>query len=165
MIISPEYGPQIDVRDGTCGETKLELRWVLCDGRGHIWTSRQGRYTRETREEVETWIEQIKAANPKELYAVGLNARPCWCWPGHFDPAHYAHRFGAYYTATTPENVDDRVDDWHENAACCVDGRALHEHLGWTEEQYARWVEDPKKFPHVEQYPEMEAIVEDALKP
>lgn len=36
-------------------------------------------------------------------------------------------------------DILDEIDAWHEDAK----GLELHEYLGLTREQYARWVEDP----------------------
>ena len=38
---------------------------------------------------------------------------------------------------TTPDNVDDRVDAWHDGAS----DLPLHEYLGWTWAQYQGWVQ------------------------
>lgn len=38
---------------------------------------------------------------------------------------------------TTSEEVEDMVDAWHRDPTT----KAIHEFLGWTWEQYARWVE------------------------
>lgn len=37
----------------------------------------------------------------------------------------------------TPEEVDDRINDWHESDS----DLRLHEYLGWTWEEYCVWVE------------------------
>ncbi|MBY4212890.1 hypothetical protein HQO42_14975 [Rhodococcus fascians] len=45
-----------------------------------------------------------------------------------------------YHTATDDE-IDDAVDAWHDLPAHV---RGLAEYLGWTESQYAEWVESPQ---------------------
>jgi hypothetical protein len=37
-------------------------------------------------------------------------------------------------------DIDDFVDQWHESSTACP----LHEFLGLTEAEYARWVERPE---------------------
>jgi hypothetical protein len=39
---------------------------------------------------------------------------------------------------TTPENIDDRIDAWHDGGGRNLE---LHEYLGWTREQYKAWLE------------------------
>lgn len=41
--------------------------------------------------------------------------------------------------------LDDRIDAWHY-AECSTDVPPLHEHLGMSQELYARWVEKPPKY-------------------
>jgi hypothetical protein len=58
---------------------------------------------------------------------------------------HYQEKHDAavvYELGSTPEQIDDAVDAWHEGAGL---GMELHEYLGWTEEEYSAWVSDPKK--------------------
>jgi hypothetical protein len=43
----------------------------------------------------------------------------------------------------TDIEIDDLVDEWHRSP----DGQELHDYLGWTEEEYSAWVEDPQKVP------------------
>ena len=45
-------------------------------------------------------------------------------------------------TPTTPDNIEDRVEAWHTG----TDRRPLHAYLGWTEAQYAAWLER-REFP------------------
>jgi hypothetical protein len=40
---------------------------------------------------------------------------------------------------TLAGDIDDWVDEWHDGA----DTRPLHESLGFTEDEYALWVEQP----------------------
>lgn len=39
---------------------------------------------------------------------------------------------------TTAENIDDRIDAWHDSPK--AETRELHEYLGWTWEEYKAWV-------------------------
>lgn len=39
-------------------------------------------------------------------------------------------------------SIDDLIDAWHDGAG---EGQELHEYLGWTCEQYARWVETSER--------------------
>lgn len=50
----------------------------------------------------------------------------------------------SYDTPTTNENIDDRIDDWHENRSAA--GVSLPDHLGVTYDVYKIWVET-QKFP------------------
>lgn len=38
----------------------------------------------------------------------------------------------------TSDELDARIDAWHNGDG---EGQELHEHLGWTWEQYKQWVE------------------------
>ncbi len=38
-----------------------------------------------------------------------------------------------------PEAIDDYIDDWHASLEATCD---LHDYLGMTADEYARWVED-----------------------
>ncbi len=42
----------------------------------------------------------------------------------------------------TDEQIDDAVERWHCGAGM---GQSLGDFLGWTEIEYARWVETGKK--------------------
>lgn len=42
------------------------------------------------------------------------------------------------FFATDPAQIDEIIDHWHNGELLC---NTLHEALGWTELQYARWVE------------------------
>ncbi|WP_157186566.1 hypothetical protein [Nocardia jiangxiensis] len=42
----------------------------------------------------------------------------------------------------TDDEIDDRVDEWHNGAGLGMD---LHEYLGWTWEQYQEWLEGRPK--------------------
>ncbi len=37
----------------------------------------------------------------------------------------------------TNEEIDDLINKWHKGDFSCP----LHEFLGWTEEEYAKWAE------------------------
>ena len=90
MIISKDYGPQLDPADGTCGEIKLVKRWVLIysdDGHPALWGPRQGRGTNATKAEAQRKAKVFIANNPPGKVPADLRAAPWWCWPGHFDPA------------------------------------------------------------------------------
>jgi hypothetical protein len=88
MIISKEYGPQLDGRDGTCGELKLVKRWVLVNPlTGRVWPASQGRHTCTLQAEAESLLSDVRKNNNPDAYPVGLSVRPWWCWPGHHDPA------------------------------------------------------------------------------
>lgn len=39
--------------------------------------------------------------------------------------------------------LDDLIDAWHDGGG----GQALHEYLGWTWEEYARWLRNPADLP------------------
>lgn len=41
-----------------------------------------------------------------------------------------------------PEKINDYVQEWHELANCT---ESLPDYLGLTEEEYSRWVRDPKE--------------------
>jgi hypothetical protein len=44
----------------------------------------------------------------------------------------------------TDDEIDDRIDEWHtmDDAEYIALGEpALHEYMGWTWEEYVRWVE------------------------
>lgn len=41
-------------------------------------------------------------------------------------------------------NIDDLIDAWHDGAG---EDQALHEYLGWTWEQYKKWVENNERRP------------------
>jgi hypothetical protein len=60
----------------------------------------------------------------------------------------------------TKEEIDDLVDEWHGSET----KMSLHEFLGMTEEEYNRWILDPKslQYPIKEekQMTELEAVVE-----
>lgn len=44
----------------------------------------------------------------------------------------------------TDDEIDDRIDEWHNGAGA---GKPLHEYLGWTRAEYAKWVENPDAIP------------------
>ena len=44
-----------------------------------------------------------------------------------------------------PEDIDDFVDRWHEGKS----GVELHDFLGMTWDEYARWVADPDLLPSI----------------
>lgn len=93
MKISKAYGPQFDRTDGTIGDLQLVKRWMIVNEvTGNTFTSRQGRYTRQTKREVDEWITELEASNsPDRLQQiegspVKLVAVEFWCYPEHFDP-------------------------------------------------------------------------------
>jgi len=89
MIIHPEYGPQIDPTDGTCGSVKLVKRYVMVSGEhGFIWGTSQGRYTEPTLAKMKKRVAEIKRCNYEDRYPADLRPAAWWCWPGHFDPAY-----------------------------------------------------------------------------
>ncbi len=51
----------------------------------------------------------------------------------------------------TDDELNDRIDAWHAASGISrempMDARPLHEALGWTAEEYARWVADPAAVP------------------
>lgn len=87
MIISKEYGPQLDAIDGTCGDIKLVRRWVLWSKSGGIFGSSQGRYTYATKPAAEQALASVIRSNPLDRYPKDLTTKAYWCWPGHYDPA------------------------------------------------------------------------------
>ena len=85
----PQYGPQLDNVDGTIGRNiQLVVRYVLVSGPYEkMWSTRQGRFTKETCAEAEEWCRVVKEANPNhDLVPKDLRVAPIWCYPGHFDP-------------------------------------------------------------------------------
>lgn len=105
MKISQDYGPQFDASDGTVGETKLGLRWVVMQEAGEgddysssMFDARQGRYTFASRREADERARCIVAANDSDklrqivgrslgaYQKMALFAAPMWCWPKHYDP-------------------------------------------------------------------------------
>jgi hypothetical protein len=44
-----------------------------------------------------------------------------------------------------PEEIDDYVDQWHDNPG----RRQLHDFLGMTEDEYSLWLRDPDVLPHI----------------
>lgn len=56
--------------------------------------------------------------------------------------------YGAYETPTTEENIEDRIDDWHEGGGELPTRgettKTLHGHLGLSEGQFRHWVEKDK---------------------
>jgi hypothetical protein len=56
--------------------------------------ARQGRYTYETEQEAQTWLDAMLVNTPRDTLiqihgaqAMGtFRTDPCSCWPGHFDP-------------------------------------------------------------------------------
>lgn len=46
-------------------------------------------------------------------------------------------------SAPTEEAVNDAIEAWHVGPGT----EALHEHLGWTFEEYKAWVRDPACIP------------------
>ena len=46
-------------------------------------------------------------------------------------------------TVPTNDEIDDRIDDWHEGRV----GGKLHEAVGWSREDFDRWVVDHKDVP------------------
>ena len=42
----------------------------------------------------------------------------------------------------TDEEIDDAIERWHGGQGM---GQELHEYLGWTWEEYGRWVETGEK--------------------
>lgn len=44
-----------------------------------------------------------------------------------------------------PEDIDDFIDQWHENPG----HQALHEFLGMTRDDYARWIADASVLPAI----------------
>ena len=98
MIISPQYGPQLDRRDGTIGELQLELRYVVTTAGGLCWPKRCGTKTFTARRAAEAWLARGQLANPPSdshseprrsiCDAIQeLTVEPWWCYPGHHDPA------------------------------------------------------------------------------
>ena len=44
-----------------------------------------------------------------------------------------------------PEDIDEFIDQWHENPG----HQALHEFLGMTRNEYARWIADAGALPTI----------------
>ena len=87
MIISKDYGPQLDPTDGTIGKLQLVKRWVLVSGEhDEIWTHRQGRYTHATRKGAQLAVDEYVLGNPLDRVPADLRTIQMWCYPGHFDP-------------------------------------------------------------------------------
>lgn len=42
------------------------------------------------------------------------------------------------------DEINDIIDEWHDGKH---PGKSLHEALGWTWEEYAAWLQDPRKVP------------------
>lgn len=88
MIVSPRYGPQLDVTDGTIGELQLVRRFVITCG-GEFFGTRQGRYTYATRDEAQSRADAIQNEPTniaRKLVPGYLQAAEWWCYPEHFDP-------------------------------------------------------------------------------
>ena len=47
-------------------------------------------------------------------------------------------KMSQYERATTPEEVESRIEEWHDKADIKVE---LHVYLGWTQEEYNRYLE------------------------
>lgn len=83
--------------EGETTESKMEdfvIRYVVTvpckDGVGRtLMHPCQGRYTYATQEEAQAWIDGYMANNSQRTldeFGRDLQARPCRCYPGHFDP-------------------------------------------------------------------------------
>ncbi|MSO99558.1 MAG: hypothetical protein EXR07_00690 [Acetobacteraceae bacterium] len=48
-----------------------------------------------------------------------------------------------------PDEIDDFIDRWHEDASSRASSLPLHEFLGLTRDEYEIWVLDPDVLPHV----------------
>lgn len=46
------------------------------------------------------------------------------------------------------ETINDLIDAWHQGKA--PEGMPLYEWLGWTKEEYSRWIENPRSIPTTE---------------
>jgi hypothetical protein len=76
--------------------TPLALRYVATfvnrDGMRTLMSPAQGRHTYPKAADAQTWIDAVLANNHADTLSsiYGNNpqpeVRPCWCWPGHFDP-------------------------------------------------------------------------------
>lgn len=54
-----------------------------------LFHPQQGRYTYETPEQAQAWIDGFYQNNSPDVVAElgqDLQVRPCLCYPGHFDP-------------------------------------------------------------------------------
>ena len=95
MIISPEYGPQFDPKDGTTGKLQLVKRWVLAYpdkqfGGWILWRGRDGRDTKATKREADELAQAFVNENRGNgLVPEGLQAREAWCYPSHHDFAGF----------------------------------------------------------------------------
>lgn len=48
-------------------------------------------------------------------------------------------------------NIQDRISAWHQLVGIDINvSGSLAKYLGWTEEEFGAWVEDPKKIPERE---------------
>jgi hypothetical protein len=74
--------------------------------------------------------DQIEADNIREAFSVFDEMKE--------SEQDSLRKFGAYDTPLSKENIDDRIDDWHDGEGVCEN---LHAHLGLSMEQYAYWVE------------------------
>lgn len=84
MILT--YGPQVCLKTGTVGATKLVRRHVIVKGNGGLFYARQGRHTFATSEEARKLVAAIQTNNPPDLVPPGLHVEAWWCWPVHHDP-------------------------------------------------------------------------------
>jgi hypothetical protein len=48
-----------------------------------------------------------------------------------------------------PDDIDDFVDRWHDNAEPWARDLELHEYLGMTHEEYQVWLSDPLSLPSI----------------
>jgi hypothetical protein len=48
-----------------------------------------------------------------------------------------------------PDDIDDFIDRWHDDADAQARSLPLHEYLGLTFDEYELWVHDPDILPHV----------------
>ena len=89
MKIDRSYGPQLDLRDGTIGDTKLVRRFVVAKtdvgGFDRVWGGRHGYCTYAEKRRAGYLLRAIKANNPPHE-SVGWEVQEWWCWPHHFDP-------------------------------------------------------------------------------
>jgi len=78
----------------------------------------------------------------EEEHQAGIKRYPLCTISGH--PDYRNRREAVTEHLWTEEKLLDEVDRWHEMHG---DGVPLHEFLGMTHDEYARWVENPSKLP------------------
>lgn len=75
------------------------MRFIVAHNNGTEFAhARQGRYTYDTAEQAQAWIDAAmqnnSASTLNSVFKLPLSVAQCKCWPGHFDPKGWPEPIG-----------------------------------------------------------------------